>query len=487
MRRGPVRSLVVVTALGVAAAGLAGPASAKPSDLDPGFGTAGQAVVVGPDDEYGYKVALQKDGGIIGVGFSNGGTKDRGIVFRLTPGGKRDAAFGLRYLDQAAVNEAYGVTVQADGKIVVVGAVHNATKDAAVWRLLPTGAPDPSFGGGDGYIAIDSGGNEEGADVAVQADGKIVVVGVTSVGGGEIVVYRRLANGDPDNAFDQDGAIGFGGPASDDGRAVAVQPDGKILVTGYVANVEGVTVYRLKTDGSPDDTFDQNGSMLVPGTVSKGSDLALQKDGKILVSTAVDNGTDADATVVRITKQGTVDTTFGGSRGTSVDLGNDEGFSSVAVGVNGQVIAAGGTDAGQDGIVVRFTATGQRDPAFGTSGVKRLTSMQYVDGMAVQPDGKVVLISNDGASRSNPLLFRLLGSYVTPTCFGKKATIVGTPGNDRIPGTSRADVIVGLGGNDRINGLGGNDLICGGDGNDTLIGGTGTDRISGGAGADTVS
>ena len=64
-----------------------------------------------------------------------------------------------------------------------------------------------------------------------------------------------------------------------------------------------------------------------------------------------------------------------------------------------------------------------------------------------------------------------------PTCHGKKATIVGTAGKDRLVGTARRDVIVGLGGDDRIDGRGGNDLICGGDGADTLLGGGGNDRI----------
>ncbi|HXK13290.1 MAG TPA: M6 family metalloprotease domain-containing protein [Gaiellaceae bacterium] len=73
----------------------------------------------------------------------------------------------------------------------------------------------------------------------------------------------------------------------------------------------------------------------------------------------------------------------------------------------------------------------------------------------------------------------------TPTCFGKRATIVGTAKSDHLSGTPRADVIEGLGGNDTINGLGGNDLICGGPGNDRLNGGAGRDRIDGGPGTNT--
>lgn len=69
-----------------------------------------------------------------------------------------------------------------------------------------------------------------------------------------------------------------------------------------------------------------------------------------------------------------------------------------------------------------------------------------------------------------------------PTCFGKKATIVGTKQADRLVGTDRRDVIVGLGGDDRIQGGRGADLICGGGGADRLAGGPGDDRIHGGYG-----
>jgi hypothetical protein len=72
------------------------------------------------------------------------------------------------------------------------------------------------------------------------------------------------------------------------------------------------------------------------------------------------------------------------------------------------------------------------------------------------------------------------------TCDGRRATIVGTNGPDRLTGTAGVDVIVGGPGNDTIDGLGGNDIICGGDGNDRLIGGTGRDRIFGDDGRDLL-
>ncbi len=81
----------------------------------------------------------------------------------------------------------------------------------------------------------------------------------------------------------------------------------------------------------------------------------------------------------------------------------------------------------------------------------------------------------------------LLGStQPVVKCQGRRATIIGTSGDDVLRGTNGVDVIVGLGGNDAIEGLGGRDFICGMDGNDRINGGAGHDRIDGGNGNDRL-
>ena len=102
------------------------------------------------------------------------------------------------------------------------------------------------------------------------------------------------------------------------------------------------------------------------------------------------------------------------------------------------------------------------------------------DGSSTTPGGGSST-TTPGGSGSNPPLKH------APLCDGKRATIVGTPGNDHLEGTPKADVIVGLGGNDQIDGLGGKDTICGGVGNDQLSGGSGDDVLVGGAGNDTLT
>jgi Ca2+-binding RTX toxin-like protein len=87
----------------------------------------------------------------------------------------------------------------------------------------------------------------------------------------------------------------------------------------------------------------------------------------------------------------------------------------------------------------------------------------------------LAVLAGGGAAQTTP-----------PTCFGQRATVVGTGGADKMQGTSGPDVMVGQGGDDTVDGGGGDDLICGNNNNDTLRGGNGNDRIDGGSDADTV-
>jgi Ca2+-binding RTX toxin-like protein len=72
------------------------------------------------------------------------------------------------------------------------------------------------------------------------------------------------------------------------------------------------------------------------------------------------------------------------------------------------------------------------------------------------------------------------------TCLGKRVTIVGTPGNDRLNGSARRDVILAGDGDDAVDSRGGPDVICGGQGNDTIAGGGGSDELSGDNGNDRL-
>lgn len=491
-----LRAALALPLAALAAAALPGPASvAAPGDLDPSFGSGGVVVVDEGVQEEAYATVVQPDGKIVVVGEATIGNNNEGLVVRLNVDGTRDAGFGYRILpgQPGSYNElARAVALQPDGKIVVAGRT-SANQDAAVWRLLPNGAPDPAFGGGDGLATIDSGAYEYLYDVAVAPDGAVVVAGLSTVNGGEAVVYRLTAAGEMDQSFDMDGALGVGADQSS-ATGVAVQPDGKILITGSILPSYGMVVRRLTVGGAPDLSFGGGDGEATSVDYGDARDLVVQPDGRIVVVGDVYAPNGNDALLVRYTATGQPDPSFGSPSGVHVDLGYNEDLYSVALMPSGGVVASGSSDAGDEAIVVRVTAAGKPQADFGGGGAVALPgTIVSAVGVAVQPDGRIVAVGDDRKYSPSMVVYRLLGDYqpaqpqpAVQKCQGKKATIVGTPGKDRITGTKKADVIVALGGNDVVKGLGGNDRVCAGDGDDTVNGGPGKDDLRGEKGKDRL-
>jgi uncharacterized delta-60 repeat protein len=475
-------------------AGLAGPVAGAPGDLDPGFGSGGIVVVDEGVSEYAYGMTVQPDGKIIGVGTTQLEQDQDALVFRLNADGTRDATFGYRALGDGGDQYAADAAVQPDGKVVVVGQ-DNAIGDAVVWRLLSSGAPDPSFGGGDGVTTIDSGGFEWLDAVAIAPDGRIVVAGGTSLAN-QSTVYRLTTGGRPDPTFDDDGAVGIAGKSHI--TDVAVQPDGKVLATGYVA-ADHLDVLRLDVAGEADPTYGGGDGVASSALKGRGTAVALQSDGRVVVSGDTPGGDGSyDAVLVRYTASGQPDGGYGTGGAASFDVGGDEYLEDLALTPSGGAVASGETDAGEEPIVVKVDAQGRPDAAFGTNGAVLLPgTAEYGYSIGVQPDGHVVVTTDDAKASFSAVVYRLIGDYRAPaaqpqpqptvTCHGRPATLVGTAGKDRLVGTTRADVVVALGGNDVVKGLGGNDVVCAGDGADKVSGGPGQDKLYGERGADRLA
>jgi uncharacterized delta-60 repeat protein len=484
-------TLWVAVALGLAVPVLLGPASSgAPADLDPTYGDHGIAAADTGGQDFSVDLALQPDGKVVGVGATvrSGGNYDA-LVYRLDRSGHLDAGFGTRVLGETGQHEyAASVTLQPDGKVVVVGQT-TLNNDIAVWRLLADGRPDTSFGR-DGLATLDSGGLEAAQDVAVDSAGSVVVVGRSTVGAnGSMTIYRLTSSGVPDATFDGDGALGIDGPGYDSGAAVAVLPDRRILVAGDTSASSTGRVYRLLATGAPDTSFSGDGIVELPAPWSnRVFDLDLRPDGSVYVLGESYRGS-PDGAVVLLTSNGTVDARFGGPTGAHLDVGADESFNSLAETPDGDIVLAGRTSAGTDPLVARLRSDGTPDDTFGAAGVVRLGGgADYVAGAAVQPDGKILVTGDNGRTNVDAIVYRLLGDaeVTVQRCHGKRATIVGTSGKDRIRGTNKPDVIVALGGNDVVKGRGGKDVICGGAGKDRLYGGAGRDTVVGGPGKDVV-
>jgi uncharacterized delta-60 repeat protein/uncharacterized repeat protein (TIGR01451 family) len=148
-------------------------------------------------------------------------------------------------------------------------------------------------------VTTDFGGLEDGSSVAIQADGKIVVAGVSD---NDFAVARYNSDGSLDNSFDGDGRVTTNFGVNGGGRSVALQADGKIVVSGFggvIGNLD-FAVARYNSDGSLDTTFGSDGRVTTDfGGNENGLSVVLQVDGKIVMAGWTDAGGDLDFAVAR--------------------------------------------------------------------------------------------------------------------------------------------------------------------------------------------
>lgn len=393
--------------------------------LDPSFGMGGKALtdfsaLMSPYDFVGLgggsnPVSIQADGKVVVIGFTDAGGDF--AVARYNTDGSLDTAFdtdGKLTVDFGGYDQGYGVAVQADGKIVVVGSTVGQTGDYnfALAQLNADGSLDTSFNE-DGKQTIDFGsvGYEASFGVALQGDGKIVVVGISYQGEtllNDIAVAQLNANGSLDTSFDGDGkrTINFG--SYDEGYGVAVQPDGKIVLVGnsYPDATGGAdfAVARLNTNGSEDSTFGTGGKRTVDfGGSDYGSGIVVQPDGKIIVAgTFYQDATGYDFAVARLKVNGELDVTFDSDGKQTIDFGSyGDGGSGVSVQADGKIVVAGSSkvagvtpeDLSPDFAVTRLNADGSLDSSFDGDGRQIIdfgSTWDFGVGVAVQ-DGKIVV------------------------------------------------------------------------------------------------
>jgi uncharacterized delta-60 repeat protein len=284
--------------------------------LDDTFGTAG--VVTGIAVGIANDVTIHPDGGIVIAGRASvaapqGDDFDDLFVARLLDNGGPDLSFGLGGQVVTNVgelnNQAENVVVQpADGMIVVSGSSRNPGGSGVgidhhtdIVRYRLDGQPDPDFGNG-GTLTLDA---FVGADLAIQPDdGRLLLVGTadTTPSGSppgsvtELSVMRLEPNGTPDLTFGDNGTANVsvtaltsvtGDPGRDTGAALALQPDGRIVIAGATGGPNAnFAVARLLPDGTLDTEFTDTGVMTIDffGFTDLGESVAVTDDGNILVS-----------------------------------------------------------------------------------------------------------------------------------------------------------------------------------------------------------
>ena len=205
-----------------------------------------------------------------------------------------------------------------------------------------------------------------------------------------------------DPTFGSGGIVHLPSTTDDGARAVVVQPDGKVIITGTARQQKGsesITVQRLNANGSLDTTFNRTGSLTI-GSNDYSTSLALQPDGKILVGgSTMDSKGNHELLVARLNPNGTLDTTFG-SKGLWLNVGNGIAVEGLAVLTDASHTAATGiiaaTEAGTTTSIyfgaVKLTPAGQPDKTFGTGGFSALPNLPgHTEAVAVAPSGEVYL------------------------------------------------------------------------------------------------
>lgn len=394
--------------------------SAAESDLDPSFDSDGIVTTdfFSGSNDFGKAITVQPDGKIVVAGCSGIGVDARAVLARYNSDGSLDGGFGVggivAFPEDENGNGITGVTMDDEGRIVVVGYLNNSSgnADIGVARFLSNGFFDPSFAD-EGKLSIDfAGADERGVDIIVQSDGKILVMGNSYDGVNYTITLIRLnTDGTFDTGFDTDGIVEF--PSEDEtaGTAMAVDADGRIIITGvvYRSGVDyDIGVACFLSDGSFDSSFEGGGKMLIDfsGANEKGMDISVQSDGKIVVAGDTDFNVEDDFVLVRLSANGSFDDDFGTGGTVIVDLGYDEETVSVMVlQSDGKILMAGYAHNGsnEDVILACFNSDGSLDGEFGSGGVVTTDVGGGGDeglDMALQNDGKILVagITDTGSS-----------------------------------------------------------------------------------------
>ncbi len=373
---------------------------------------------IGNDIDLANSIAIQpSDNKLILAGrsympYSNGTGSDFSAI-RLNTDGSLDNSFdgdGKINISNAGFDEALAVAVSpADGKAVIVGYGYNGTKnDFFIVRLNTDGSLDNTFDGDGKKLLPISIGQDKALGVAIQSDGKIVIVGVSSIP--DFTVVRLNTDGSLDNSFDGDGIaqVNAGSITSGDvASALIIQPDGKIVVVGGTnngVNSSLIAVVRLNSNGSLDNTFDGDGKVQFAfplATSSIATSLALQpSDNKIVIGGHAFMQGSYRFGIARLNTNGSIDATFSGGVIT-LDIGYESRVTGIAVQGNGRIVASGysiptmGAINGEDVTFARVNADGTADGTFngGFYYYKIINEVwsQSANGMLIQPDGKIVL------------------------------------------------------------------------------------------------
>lgn len=327
--------------------------------LDTGFSVDGRVVTdFGPNSE-AFGVALQPDGKIVVAGEVS--SDDRGTDFALVrykANGALDTTFsgdGKQTTDFGGDDDrANGIVLQPDGKIVVSGfALRESDYEFALARYKSGGAPDTTLSRDGKQTTNFAGGEDQGNALALQPDGKIVVAGHADIDSSlNIAMVRYKPNGGLDTTWSGDGrqTTNFN-PNSEEAHGVVVQPDGKVVVAGYAltAGTTNFALVRYTPNGEPDLGFSRDGKQTTDfeGAQDQANAIVREPDGRLAVAGYTDNGSSSDMALARYRSNGALDTSFSGDGRQTTDFGSFDVARDLIRQADGRLVAVGSAFTGQ--------------------------------------------------------------------------------------------------------------------------------------------
>lgn len=331
-----------------------------------------------------------------------------------------DQTFGKQGIATTKIgdsSEAHCMLVQPDGKIVVSGGYSTLRKNGtlrkegfALARYNPWGERDMEFG--EAGIAVTSiGAFHNGVRaIALQPDGKLVAAGTSQVDCNveEITIARYDSTGKLDKSFGGNGIVMSSIKSKTEVHAIALQPDGKIILGGTVRTRLGsenkcsfmFTMLRYTEDGEADQQFGDKG--ITATKFAGGNDairsVVVQLDGKLIAAGSFETGQGWGFALARFSQDGSLDKTFGQNGRAVINWGpgGENWATTVILQPNNQVVAAGRVhdDKGYVFALARYNHNGMLDNTFGQDGTVKTpvgsTGMAYANSLICQSDGKLV-------------------------------------------------------------------------------------------------
>jgi uncharacterized delta-60 repeat protein len=321
-------------------------------------------------------------------------------------------------------------------------------------------------------VVTDLGDDETATDVAVQGDGKILVLGESArfsddneFLGSDLLLIRYRADGVPDGGFGDGGVVTAAG--FDSAAGVAVLRNGKIIVGGSIQNggESDFALLRYQSDGSLDEGFGDEGvAILDLGARDRLRSLAVQRNGKIVMAgdfaAPFEEGT--DFVVARFDAAGVLDASFGDAGLVTTGLNEFDDTTAVAILRNGKIIVAGTTaefDGPDHAIIFRYDRDGSPDEGFGAGGTaggfigSDVGQNESVFGLALGQDGRIVVtgaVLTDEESRSLVARFERDGDLdprfgeegLAATDFAPTGVLIDRKGRIVVAGSTGEDIAV---------------------------------------------